>query len=124
MRGTLSGPLERLPREEVDCLGEVGRWKCGSHVRSVGAWLRREEVAGPSLQFSFVSQCTFDRLVRPGAPAVAGWAGARRRMARLVRREAQGRHCAAGVVWIRNISRKILYILQSSRFQFGLGDLD
>lgn len=121
MRATLSGPLERLPREEVDCLGEVGHVKCGSHVRSVAAWLRREEAAGPSLQFSFVSQCTCYRLVRPGAPAVAG---ARGGMARLVRREAQYRHCAAGVVWIRNISRKILYILQSSRFQFGLGDLD
>lgn len=55
MRGTLSGPLERLPREDVDCHGEVIHVKCGSHIRSVGIWLRREDVAGPSLQFDFVS---------------------------------------------------------------------
>lgn len=85
---------------------EVAQGRCGLPWRSgtietwvthqeCGAWLRRKEVAGPSLQFSCVS---VTGLSRPCSPAVVYShleAGARGRMAGLVLMEVQYRPCAA-----------------------------
>lgn len=55
VRGTPGASRGRAPREDEDCFREVVSLKSQSHIRSV-PWLRRKEVAGPSLPSSFVSQ--------------------------------------------------------------------